>query len=343
MIRFDCDYTEGAHPRILDALVRSNMEQCPGYGEDAHCAAARAYIRTACQAPDADVHFLVGGTQANVTVIASILRPYQGVLCADSGHINCHETGAVEATGHKALALPNVNGKITAAQVRQAYEHHWGDVTHEHIVQPGMVYISQPTEGGTLYTAAELEALYAVCRELGLPLFVDGARLGYALAADESLSLPHLARNCDVFYIGGTKVGLLFGEAVVITNPALKKDFRYMIKRHGGMLAKGRLLGVQFEAAFADGLYFEMSRHAVAQALRVKEALAAKGIKVLFESKTNQQFPIFTKAQQEKLAANYAFSHWQAVDAERDAVRICTSWATLDNHVDALITDIQQL
>ena len=343
MIRFDCDYTEGAHPQIMEALLRSNMEQCPGYGMDAHCDNARRLICAACAAPEADVHFLVGGTQANVTVIASLLRPYQGVLCADTGHIHCHETGAVEATGHKVLALPNTAGKISAAQVRAAYEAHWGDVTHEHIVQPGMVYISQPTEYGTLYSARELEELSAACRELGLPLFVDGARLGYALAADDSLSLPHLAANSDVFYIGGTKVGFLFGEAVVITDPALKRDFRYMIKRQGGMLAKGRLLGVQFESAFENGLYFTMARHAVEQALRIKTALTEKGIPLLFDTVTNQLFPIFTKSQQEKLTKKYALSYWQAVDERRDAWRICTSWATQTEHVEALIADILAL
>ncbi|MBE7016842.1 MAG: low specificity L-threonine aldolase [Ruminococcaceae bacterium] len=343
MIRFDCDYTEGAHPNIIAALSESNFEQTCGYGEDHHCENARAYIKKAIGCESADVHFLVGGTQANMTVIASILRPYQGVLCAESGHINCHETGAVEATGHKVLALSHKDGKICAKQVRDYVATHWRDAAHEHIVQPGMVYISQPTEYGTLYSREELKELYAACRELELPLFVDGARLGYALAADKSFTLPFLAANCDVFYIGGTKVGCLFGEAVCITNDALKRDFRYMIKRMGGMLAKGRLLGIQFEEMFRDGLYFRVAEKAVANALRIKAALIQKGIPLLMDSATNQQFPILTKAQQATLGEKYALGFWDTTGGERDAIRICTSWASSDENVDALIADIMAL
>ena len=247
MIRFNCDYLEGAHPRIIEKLVETNLVQTPGYGEDEFCERARKVIREKCGVPDAYVQFLVGGTQTNLTVIASTLRPYQGVLSANTGHINAHETGAIEATGHKVLALPSEDGKITAAQVQEAYDAHWADGSHEHIVQPGMVYISHPTENGTLYTKEELKALYDTCQKLGLPLFLDGARLGYGLMSEGSdLTWKDVAAYTDVFYIGGTKVGALFGEAVVITNPALKKDFRYMIKQRGGMLAKGRLLGIQF-------------------------------------------------------------------------------------------------
>ncbi len=343
MIRFDCDYTEGAHPNIIAALSESNFEQTCGYGEDHHCENARAYIKKAIGCESADVHFLVGGTQANMTVIASILRPYQGVLCAESGHINCHETGAVEATGHKVLALKHKEGKICARQVKDYVAAHWRDAAHEHIVQPGMVYISQPTEYGTLYSCQELEELYSACRELKLPLFVDGARLGYALAADKSFTLPFLAANCDVFYIGGTKVGCLFGEAVCITNDALKRDFRYMIKRMGGMLAKGRLLGIQFEEMFRDGLYFRVAEKAVANALRIKAALIEKGIPLLMDSATNQQFPILTKAQQAALGETYALGFWDTTGGETDAIRICTSWASSDENVDALIADIMAL
>lgn len=247
MILFNSDYTEGAHPKIMQRLMETNLEQTVGYGEDEYCETARDAIRKACDAPEADVHFLVGGTQANFTVISSALRSFQGVLCADSGHINVHETGAVEATGHKVLALPGTDGKINAKQVKEAFELHWKDDAHEHIVQPKMVYISHPTELGTLYTKAELEALHDVCQECGLYLYLDGARMGYGLAAPGTdVTLADVARYCDVFYIGGTKVGALFGEAVVICNPLLKPDFRYCIKQHGGMLAKGRLLGVQF-------------------------------------------------------------------------------------------------
>ena len=233
MIRFDSDYTEGCHPRVLDALVRTNMEQTPGYGLDGHCERARALIRSACAAPEADVHFLVGGTQTNATVIAAALRPWQGVLSPDTGHINCHETGAIEAGGHKVLTLPHDNGKITAEQLRRAIDALRADGNYEHIVQPGMVYISQPTEYGTLYAKAELEAISAVCRERDLPLMLDGARLAYALAADETLTLADYARCCDVFTVGGTKCGLLFGEAVVITRQSLKPDFRNIIKQRG--------------------------------------------------------------------------------------------------------------
>ena len=263
MIRFQCDYQEGAHPSILKKMEETNYEQTVGYGNDPYCESARKKIRELCNAPEADVHFLVGGTQTNFTVISAILRPYQGALAAVSGHINVHETGAIEATGHKVLALPSEDGKITAAQIREAYEAHWNDADHEHIVQPGMVYISHPTENGTLYEKEELQALSRTCRELGLPLFLDGARLGYGLMSEKSsLSLSEIAELTDVFYIGGTKVGALFGEAVVITNPALKKDFRYLIKQHGGMLAKGRLLGIQFDVLFTDNLYFDIAKGA---------------------------------------------------------------------------------
>lgn len=344
MIRFNSDYTEGAHPRILDALTRTNFEQTNGYGEDEHCRRAADLIRRECGAPDAQVHFLVGGTQTNLTVIASVLRPYQGVLCAAGGHIACHETGAVEATGHKVLALPDTEGKISAAQVREAVRLHMADETHEHIVQPGMVYISQSSECGTVYSKRELEELRGTCRELALPLFIDGARMGYALAGSGGeLTLRDIAECCDVFYIGGTKVGLLFGEAVVITNPAIGRDFRYMMKQRGAMLAKGRLLGVQFEEAFSDGLYYEMSAHAVNEAVRIKQALTRRGIPLLVDSPTNQLFPIFTREQQETLSGKYAFSYWQRVDEHRDAVRICTSWATPSEAVDELIADIEKI
>lgn len=343
MIRFDCDYTEGAHPRILEALVATNFEQTCGYGEDGHCEKAREYIKRAIGCENADVHFLVGGTQANFTVIASILRPYRGVLCASTGHINCHETGAVEATGHKVLALPQHEGKISAQQVRDYCTAHWADTAHEHTVQPGMVYISLPTEYGTMYSKAELAGLYDTCKELGLPLFIDGARLGYGLASDIELSLEDMPKLCDVFYIGGTKVGMLFGEAVVIVNEAIKRDFRYMIKRSGGMLAKGRMLGIQYEVMFADGLYQTVSAHAIAQAMRIRDALLEKGIPFIMESRTNQLFPIFTKAQQKALGEKYVFCYWEKVDEQRDAVRLCTSWATRQENVDELIRDIMAL
>lgn len=343
MIRFDSDYTEGCHPRVLDALVRTNMEQTPGYGLDEHCERARALIRSACAAPEADVHFLVGGTQTNATVIAAALRPWQGVLSPDTGHINCHETGAIEAGGHKVLTLPHDNGKITAEQLRRAIDALRADGNYEHIVQPGMVYISQPTEYGTLYTKAELEAISAVCRERDLPLMLDGARLAYALAADETLTLADYARCCDVFTVGGTKCGLLFGEAVVITRQDLKPDFRNIIKQRGGMLAKGRLLGVQFETMFEDGLYLECGRHGVDEARRIRGALLARGLDLAFDSPTNQLFVLLTPAQRDQLQRDFAVGCWDTTGGERDAYRLCTSWATKPEAVDELLAAIAKL
>ena len=343
MIRFDSDYTEGCHPRVLDALVRTNMEQTPGYGLDEHCERAHALIRSACAAPEADVHFLVGGTQTNATVIAAALRPWQGVLSPDTGHINCHETGAIEAGGHKVLTLPHENGKITAEQLRRAIDALRADGNYEHIVQPGMVYISQPTEYGTLYTKPELEAISAVCRERDLPLMLDGARLAYALAADETLTLADYARCCDVFTIGGTKCGLLFGEAVVITRADLKPDFRNLIKQRGGMLAKGRLLGVQFETMFEDGLYLECGRRGVTEARRIRGALLAHGLDLAFDSPTNQLFVLLTPAQRDQLQRDFAIGCWDTTGGERDAYRICTSWATKPEAVDGLLAAIAKL
>lgn len=343
MIRFDSDYTEGCHPRVLDALVRTNMEQTPGYGLDGHCERARALIRSACAAPEADVHFLVGGTQTNATVIAAALRPWQGVLSPDTGHINCHETGAIEAGGHKVLTLPHDNGKITAEQLRRAIDALRADGNYEHIVQPGMVYISQPTEYGTLYAKAELEAISAVCRERDLPLMLDGARLAYALAADETLTLADYARCCDVFTVGGTKCGLLFGEAVVITRQSLKPDFRNLIKQRGGMLAKGRLLGVQFETMFEDGLYLECGRRGVDEARRIRGALLARGLDLAFDSPTNQIFVLLTPAQRDQLQRDFAIGCWDTTGGERDAYRLCTSWATKPEAVDELLTAIAKL
>ena len=276
MIRFECDYTTGAHPKILEALANSNGEACPGYGVDEHCERARAMLRELCQAPGAGVHFLVGGTQANTTIIAAALRPHQGALCAETGHINTHESGAIESTGHKVLALPAENGKITARQIHDYCKAHHSNPAWEHMVQPGLVYLSQPTELGTVYTLAELEEVSQTARRWKLPLFVDGARLACGLAVSD-VALPDLARLCDVFYLGGTKAGLLFGEAVVITDPSLDQDFRCLIKQRGGMLAKGRLLGVQFEAFLEGGLFLEIGRKEAAQAMRLREAFLSKG------------------------------------------------------------------
>ena len=344
MIYFNSDYLEGAHPSIMVRLAETNMVQTVGYGEDEYCEAAREKIKTACQAPEADVHFLVGGTQTNTTVIAAILRPWQGVISAVSGHINCHEAGAIESTGHKVITLPTTNGKITAQQVQDYVEWHRNDESTEHIVQPGMVYISHPTEGGTLYTKAELTALYDTCRRYGLPLFIDGARLGYGLMAEESdMTLPEIARLCDVFYIGGNKVGALFGEAVVIMNDALKRDFRFMMKQRGGMLAKGRLLGVQFDALFTDDLYFRIARHANVMAKKIHAIFEENGYSFLFDSPTNQQYPIMSDAELAELGKDFGYEYWERVDATHSAVRFCASWATTQENVDALRAAVQAL
>ena len=345
MIRFNCDYLEGTHPRILQALTETNMVQTCGYGEDEYCEAAREAIKKVCKCDNAQVHFLVGGTQANMTVISSVLRPHQGVFCADTGHLNTHETGAIEATGHKVIILPTTpDGKLTAEAIQNGYDAHWNDVTHEHIPQPGMVYISQSTEDGTTYTLAELKAISETCRKCGLPLFIDGARLGYALMAEGcDHNLNDIANLADIFYIGGTKVGAMMGEAVVIVNPALKKDFRYLIKQRGGMLAKGRLLGIQFETLFEDGLYFEVAKHADDLAMKIRRAFEAKGIEMLFDSKTNQQFPILPNEVMDKLAEKYAFSFWCKVGETHSAVRFCTSWATQEANVAELLADIENI
>lgn len=341
MIQFQCDYNEGAHPKILERIMQTNFEQNVGYGEDPHCAAASESIRKACGNEDADVHFIVGGTQTNATVISSVLRPHQGVICVSTGHINVHETGAIEHSGHKVLALEGTNGLLSASAVREAMEEHLAEDGPEHTVQPGMVYISFSSEVGTIYSLSQLEDLSAVCHEYGLPLFIDGARMGYGLASEGcDVTLNDIARLADVFYIGGTKQGALFGEAVVIVNPALKKDFRYFIKQNGGLLAKGWLLGIQFQTLFEDGLYFELSQHAVCQAMRIREAFASKGYGFLVESPSNQQFPILPDDMMHKLSKDFKFSVWKKIDQDHTAVRFCTSWATRTEAVDALIAAI---
>ena len=345
MIRFESDYLEGALPEVMRALNETNLVQTPGYGEDEYCAAAAAKIREKCAAPGAAVHFLIGGTQVNFTFIAAALRPHQAAIAAASGHIAVHESGSVEATGHKVVALPcGVDGKISAAQVRECVEAHWADSTHEHQPQPKLVYISQPTENGTIYSLAELEALSAVCRDKGLIFFIDGARLGTALVCPGAdASLADLARLADAFYIGGTKLGALFGEALVITNPALNRDFRYIEKQRGGMLAKGRLLGVQFGALMTGGLYERTARREVELAWRLRRAFEEKGWPLYCDSPTNQQFPIVPDAALEKLAEKYSFSDWARIDETHRAVRFCTSWATKEEDVSALIKDIRAL
>ncbi len=429
MIYFNCDYLEGGHPKILEKMLSTNMEQltgystdhycdsarerirqacgCPpkilekmlstnmeqltGYSTDHYCDSARERIRQACGCPDADVHFLVGGTQTNLTAIASILRPYQGVLAAHDGHIACHETGAIEATGHKVLPIPCVDGKITADQVREFCHSHQTNTMREHMVQPGMVYISFPTEIGSLYTKKELKELSAACHENGIPLYIDGARMGYGLTSpdadvtlqdiaslcdmfyiggtkcgavnengiplyidgarmgygltspDADVTLQDIASLCDMFYIGGTKCGAVMGEALVITNPSLKEGFRYTIKQHGGLLAKGRYLGIQFDVLFEDNLYFTICKKAVEQSMAIRRAFEEKGIQLDSDSSTNQQFPILTCEQMDKLAQKYAYEIWEEYDETHTVVRFCTSWATQDQNVQQLLEDIRAL
>lgn len=341
MIRFDSDYLEGCLPEILEAFQKTNFEQTPGYGEDDFCAEARELVKKACEAPEADVHFLVGGTQTNATVIASLLKPYQGAICADTGHINVHETGAVEHTGHKVLSIPNTDGKISAAQIREVLDAHYSDPCAVHTVQPAMVYISFPTERGTIYSKEEMRAISKVCRVAGIPLFVDGARLGYGLASPGcDLTLPEIAALADVFYIGGTKQGALFGECIVFRNSLLSKDFRYYIKQNGGMLAKGRLLGIQFAELFRDGLYFRAAKHAVELAQLLKSSLKEKGYSFLVDSPSNQQFPILKNDDAARLHELFGFEDWTKIDGEHTAVRFCTSWATTREAVEALLSEL---
>ena len=344
MIYFNNDYSEGCHPRILARLADTNLEQTPGYGTDGYCLRAAALIKKLCNCETLDVHFLVGGTQTNLTVIDSLLRPHQGVISAESGHIEVHETGAVEATGHKVLTLPSEDGKITAKQIADCITAHYEDESAEHTVQPGMVYISNPTELGTLYSCKELTEISETCKKHGLYLFMDGARLGYGLTAEgNDLTMEDVARLCDVFYIGGTKVGALFGEAVVFSDLRISKDFRYMIKQHGGMLAKGRLLGLQFCTLLEDGLYFELGRHANHLADQIRQTLDSLGYPYLVPGITNQIFPIFPNTVVEALRKEFCFNVQQKVDDAHTAVRFCTSWATRQENVDALCEKLRAL
>lgn len=344
MILFNCDYNEGAHESILKRMWDTNYEQTLGYGEDTYCTQASQIIKELCKDTSLDVHFMVGGTQTNLTVIDAALRSHQGVLCADTGHINVHETGAVEACGHKVLPLPSTDGKITAKQIEDAYLAHVNNEAFEHMVQPKMVYLSFPTELGTIYYKDELEAISSVCRTHHLYLFIDGARLGYGLAAtDNDISFADLATLSDVFYIGGTKQGALFGEAVVIQHPDLQQDFRYIMKQKGGMLAKGRLLGIQFLTLFEDNLYLKLSKHADELADKIRDTIRTAGYPFLVESHTNQVFPILPDTLLEELGKKYQYSYERRIDDSHSAVRFCTSWATRAEAVEQLIADIRAL
>ena len=339
-ILFQCDYNEGAHPKVLERLVQTNMEQTPGYSEDKYCEEAREKIRKACGDDSLAVHFLVGGTQTNVTVINAALRKHQGVLCAVTGHINVHETGAVEACGHKVLGLESPDGKITAAQVAEAYEAHIHNDSFEHMVQPKMVYISNATEYGTVYTLDELKNIRTVCDELGLYLMMDGARLGVALSTVD-YTLNDLANICDVFYIGGTKNGALMGEAVVISNPELKPYFRFVMKQNGAMLAKGWLLGIQFLGLFEHDAFFGYAKQSVVLAQKIQSKLQELGYALFMKSDTNQIFVNVSKEQYQFLSENIDFEIWEKCD-DHYVIRFVTSWHTSEDEVNALITYLEQ-
>lgn len=329
MLYFDSDYMAGAHPEVLKALVDTNLEHTVGYGNDQYSERARELLRHAMGVEDAQVMFLVGGTQTNATAIDGLLRRHEGVLAADSGHIAVHESGAIEASGHKVLTLPQHDGKVAAEDVASYIHKFYADQTYQHMVAPGMLYISQPTEYGTIYSLKELESLSKVCHDNHIPLYIDGARLGYALTAEGAdFTLRDIARLADVFYIGGTKLGTLFGEALVVTNSELLTHLFPLVKQHGALLAKGRLLGLQFEAMFRDGLYERIGRHAVAMALRVREAFRSAGYEVVIESPTNQQFFRLPNEVIDRLRERVSFDYWGPRGQKYSVVRFVTSWAT---------------
>ncbi|MCI5536598.1 MAG: aminotransferase class I/II-fold pyridoxal phosphate-dependent enzyme [Lentihominibacter sp.] len=337
MISFESDYTTGAHPEILRKLTETNMEMMSGYGSDRYCISAREKIRAACGSQEADVQFLTGGTQTNALVISMMLKDYEGVIAAQTGHINVHEAGAIENTGHKVMTLPQHNGRIDPEELETYVRDYYQDETYEHMVFPGMVYISHPTEYGTLYRRAELEKLSEICSRYNMKLYMDGARLGYGLASLQTdVTLQDITRLCDVFYIGGTKVGALCGEAVVFTRNNTPDHFLNLIKRRGALLAKGRLLGVQFDTLFTDDLYFKISRHAVDKAEELKQIFRDKGYEFFLESPTNQQFVIIGNNKMEKLKEKVAFGFWEKYDGEHTVVRFATSWSTTDQDMEYL-------
>ena len=338
MISFTCDYTEGAHPAILERLFASNLEQEPGYGEDRFTTSAKARIREACAAPGADVFLLTGGTQTNSTVIASLLRSFEGVVAAETGHVAVHEAGAVEYTGHKVLTLPSHEGLIHADELDAYLARFYADASYEHMVFPGLVYISFPSEYGTLYSKAQLKALREVCNKWELPLFVDGARLGYGLMSPScDITLPELAELCDAFTIGGTKVGALCGEAVVFPSGA-PAHFFTTVKQHGALLAKGRLLGIQFDVLFTDGLYFSIARNAIQRAMELKQLFLSRGYQLYLDSPTNQQFILLPPSAMSALDGHVAYEIWDHLPDGRSITRFATSWATTPEQISALST-----
>lgn len=336
MLSFECDYNVGAHPKLLEKLVETNFEKLPGYREDHYCKEAAEKIAQACQCPEADVHFLVGGTQTNQVVISTMLRSYEGVVAAKTGHVAVHEAGAIEYSGHKVLEIPEHEGKISAQELEIFLDRCKNDGNRDHMVFPGMVYISHPTEYGTLYTKKELEKISEICKKYELSLFIDGARLGYGLASKETdVTLADIAKYSHVFYIGGTKVGALCGEAVVFTKNNTPKQFVTMTKQRGAMLAKGRLLGVQFDALFTDNLYLEISKNAIEMAERLKSILHQKGYEFFLESPTNQQFVYLNEKQLDKIKERVSYSFWEETPKGL-VVRFATSWATTAEDLEAL-------
>lgn len=338
MLSFESDYTEGAHEKILYRLLESNMETLSGYCNDSYCESAKQKIKKICECPNADIFFLLGGTQTNAIVIDALLNSYEGVIAPSTGHISLHEAGAIEYTGHKILEIPHHQGKINANVLEQYLQSFYEDENHEHMVFPGMVYISHPTEYGTLYSKDELQSVSSICKRYNIPLYLDGARLGYGLMANGTdITLPLIAEYCDVFYIGWTKVGALCGEALVFTKNNTPKHFTTFIKQHGALVAKGRLLGIQFDELFTDGLYFEISKHAIQMAESLKIAFKDKGYEFYVESPTNQQFIVLENQKMKNLAQNIAFSYWEKADDNHTIVRFATSWATKESDIKELI------
>lgn len=338
MIYFESDYTEGAHPKILERLNETNMIQASGYGHDEFCESAKNKIRKTINCPNAQIQFITGGTQTNQIVIDTMLKPFEGVVSAQTGHVNSHEAGAIEYTGHKVIPIPQHEGKIDGTELNDYLETFFNDGNNEHMVFPGMVYISHPTEYGTLYTKNELTKISSICRKNNIPLFMDGARLGYGIMAKSSdLSLEDIAELCDVFYIGGTKCGALCGEAVVFTKNNMPLHFENLVKKHGALLAKGRLLGVQFDALFTDNLYLEISKNAIDTAEALKKALKEKGYRFLLDSPTNQQFVILENKFMEELKKSVKFNFWEKYDKDHTVVRFATSWFTKMENVEKLI------
>jgi threonine aldolase len=339
MLSFENDYTEGAHEKILQRLIETNMEKLPGYGSDKYCEQAKIKIREVCRCPQADIYFLLGGTQTNATVIDSLLNRYEGVVSASTGHVSAHEAGAVEFTGHKVLEIPHKYGKMEADSLKSYLQAFYADENHEHMVFPGMVYISYPTEYGTLYTRDELTSISAVCKEYKIPLYLDGARMGYGLTSKNTdVTLPIIAECCDAFYIGGTKIGALCGEAVVFTKNSTPKHFMTIVKQHGALLAKGRLLGIQFDTLFTDDLYFKISEHAIEMAELLKKGFQQKGYSFYLESPTNQQFIVLENEKMKQLQKKVLFSVWEILDDRHTVVRFATSWATKKEDIEKLVT-----